>query len=102
MTLITNFPAARKQKIIRVVISRYLSVLCLGGRKNSFASSIFTSIQKSSGRKEGMPTQGQWVSSAEGKIGKGVLKANLFKYTIHLSEVYTFGEFVLTFTKVQQ
>lgn len=49
-----------------------------------------------------MQPRERWVSSAEGKMGKGVLKANLFKYTIHLSEVHTFGEFILSFTKVQR
>jgi len=71
-------------------------------KKKSFAPGVFTSVQKRSGHKEGVQVQEQWVSSAEGKIGKGVLKANLFKYTICLSEVYIFGEFILSFTKVRQ
>lgn len=44
----------------------------------------------------------QWVNSAKTELGGGRLpQANLFKYTIHLSEVSTFIEFGLSFIKVQ-
>lgn len=55
---------------------------------------VFTSVQQCSGHKEGEQTQEQWVSSAEDKTGEAALKANSFKYTIYLSEVSTFAEFI--------
>lgn len=75
--------------------------LCLRGRK-TFASDVFSSVCKCSGHKEEVQMQEQWVSSAEGKTGTGGLEAKSFKYTIHLSEVCTLGEFILSCTKVQR
>lgn len=76
--------------------------LCLRGRKKTFAPDASSSVCKRSGHEEGAQIQEQWVSCAEGKTGTGGLEAKAFKYTIHLSEVCTLGEFILSFTKVQR
>lgn len=54
-------------------------------KKRTSAFGVFTSVPKSSGQEEGEQREAK-AKDKEGKIGKGMLKANLFKYTLHLSK----------------